>query len=208
MEGDEAKASNSLDSAGASTSEPRDDKDSENPHSPQTTSRSSNSQSSFIMMSKVIQPQALSGFVYKTDPTTQKPLENSRDRDIALARVESEKRLAFIKAWEESEKTKAENKACKKLSTVNLWEDRKKISIQAQLKKIEEGLERKKAEQSEKMKNKVAEIHQLAEEKRAVIEAQKFEDYLNVEETAAKYRSRGFNPRKFQLLSCFTAYFS
>jgi len=27
-----------------------------------------------------------------------------------LARVESEKRLALIKAWEESEKTKAENR--------------------------------------------------------------------------------------------------
>lgn len=30
--------------------------------------------------------------------------------DAVLARVEAEKRLALIKAWEESEKTKAENK--------------------------------------------------------------------------------------------------
>ncbi|GMQ05360.1 hypothetical protein CsSME_00050421 [Camellia sinensis var. sinensis] len=32
------------------------------------------------------------------------------DRDALLARVVTEKRLALIKAWEESEKTKAENK--------------------------------------------------------------------------------------------------
>lgn len=30
--------------------------------------------------------------------------------DTALARVETEKRMALIKAWEESEKTKADNK--------------------------------------------------------------------------------------------------
>lgn len=30
--------------------------------------------------------------------------------DAALARVELEKRLALIKAWEDSEKTKADNK--------------------------------------------------------------------------------------------------
>lgn len=30
--------------------------------------------------------------------------------DVALAEVEKEKRLSYIKAWEESEKTKVENK--------------------------------------------------------------------------------------------------
>lgn len=30
--------------------------------------------------------------------------------DLALAKVEKEKKLTFIKAWEESEKTKADNK--------------------------------------------------------------------------------------------------
>lgn len=30
--------------------------------------------------------------------------------DIALAEVEKEKRFSFIKAWEDSEKSKAENK--------------------------------------------------------------------------------------------------
>ena len=30
--------------------------------------------------------------------------------DVALAKLEDEKRLSYIKAWEESEKTKAENK--------------------------------------------------------------------------------------------------
>lgn len=31
-------------------------------------------------------------------------------QDLELARVESEKNLSFIKAWEDSEKTKADNK--------------------------------------------------------------------------------------------------
>lgn len=34
----------------------------------------------------------------------------TRYADLALARVESEKRNSLIKAWEENEKTKAENK--------------------------------------------------------------------------------------------------
>lgn len=37
-------------------------------------------------------------------------LSNIACSDIALANLETEKRLSFIKAWEESEKTKAENK--------------------------------------------------------------------------------------------------
>ncbi|KAI3434351.1 Remorin_N domain-containing protein [Psidium guajava] len=34
----------------------------------------------------------------------------SIDRDLALAEAEKEKKLTFIKAWEESEKAKADNK--------------------------------------------------------------------------------------------------
>ncbi|KAG2375688.1 uncharacterized protein HKW66_Vig0161580 [Vigna angularis] len=95
------------------------------------------------------------------------------------------------------------DRAYKKHSSVELWEDSKKASIEAELKKIEENLERKKAECVEKMKNKVAEIHRLAEEKRACVDAQKSEEFLEVEETAAKFRSRGVTPRKF--FACFSA---
>ncbi|RDX64664.1 hypothetical protein CR513_56758, partial [Mucuna pruriens] len=92
--------------------------------------------------------------------------------------------------------------AYKKFSAVGLWEDSRKASVEAQLKKIEENFERKKAECVEKMKNKVAEIHRLAEEKRAIVEAQKREEFLNLEETASKFRSRGNIPRKF--FACFS----
>uniref|UniRef100_A0A453CFB0 Remorin C-terminal domain-containing protein n=1 Tax=Aegilops tauschii subsp. strangulata TaxID=200361 RepID=A0A453CFB0_AEGTS len=78
----------------------------------------------------------------------------TRYADLALARVESEKRNSLIKAWEENEKTKAENKATKKVSAILSWENTKKANIEAQLKKIEEQLEKKKAEYAEKMKNK------------------------------------------------------
>ncbi|KAL5565611.1 hypothetical protein UlMin_028775 [Ulmus minor] len=131
----------------------------------------------------------------------KKPSGGSIDRDIALADVEKEKQTSYIKAWEESEKSKAENKAQKKLSTVNAWENSKKAALEAQLKKIEEDLERKKAEYGEKMKNKVAAVHKQAEEKRAVVEALRREEILKADEMAAKYRATGHTPKKF--LGCF-----
>ncbi|XP_016204248.2 protein SHORTAGE IN CHIASMATA 1 isoform X2 [Arachis ipaensis] len=131
----------------------------------------------------------------------EKPSEGSVDRDAVLARVATEKRLSLVKAWEESEKSKAENKAHKKLSAISAWENSKKASVEAELKKIEEQLEKKKAEYAEKIKNKIAAIHKEAEEKRAIIEAKKGEDLLKAEEVAAKYRATGTAPKK--LLGCF-----
>ncbi|XP_022738045.1 remorin-like [Durio zibethinus] len=123
------------------------------------------------------------------------------DRDSVLARVETEKRLALIKAWEENEKAKVENKAHKKISAIGSWENAKKAGVEAQLKKYEEKLEKKKAEYGEKMKNKVAEIQEEAEEKRAVIEAKRGEYFLKIEETAEIFRATGYTPKKF--LGCF-----
>ncbi|KAH0687795.1 hypothetical protein KY290_019404 [Solanum tuberosum] len=44
------------------------------------------------------------------DSGIQTSTGGSKDTDTALAKVESEKRLALIKAWEDNEKTKTENK--------------------------------------------------------------------------------------------------
>ncbi|XP_027365926.1 remorin-like [Abrus precatorius] len=131
----------------------------------------------------------------------EKPIEGSVNRDTVLARVATEKRLSLIKAWEESEKSRAENKAHKKLSAISAWENCKKAATEAELKRIEEQLEKKKAEYAEKLKNKIATIHREAEEKRAMIEAKKGEDFLKAEETSAKYRATGTAPKK--LLGCF-----
>jgi len=140
--------------------------------------------------------------VEKTQEVAEvKPTEGSVNRDAVLARVATEKRLSLIKAWEESEKSKAENKAHKKLSSVSAWENSKKAAVEADLKKIEEELEKKKAEAAEKIKNKIATIHKEAEERRAIIEAKKGEDLLKAEEQAAKYRATGTAPKK--LLGCF-----
>ncbi|XP_050224106.1 remorin-like [Mercurialis annua] len=136
-----------------------------------------------------------------TEPDEQKTTEGSVNRDAVLARVETQKRMSLIKAWEESEKSKAENKAHKKLSAIVSWENSKKATIEAELKSIEEQLEKKKAGYVEKMKNKIAITHKAAEEKRAMIEAQRGEDLLKAEETAAKYRATGTAPKK--LLGCF-----
>ncbi|KAF8051142.1 hypothetical protein N665_1792s0012 [Sinapis alba] len=122
--------------------------------------------------------------------------EGSINRDAVLARVETEKRMSLIKAWEEAEKCKVENKAEKKLSSIVSWENNKKAAVEAELKKIEEQLEKKKAEYVELMKNKIAQIHKQAEEKRAMIEARRGEETLKAEELAAKYRATGTAPKK------------
>ncbi|XP_073031824.1 remorin-like isoform X1 [Primulina eburnea] len=139
--------------------------------------------------------------VEKPESTERKEAEGSISRDAVLERVATEKRLSLVKAWEESEKSKAENKAQKKVSAIAAWENCKKASLEAELKKIEEQLENKKAKYIEKMKNKVALVHKTAEEKRATAEAKRGEDLLKAEETAAKYRATGTGPKK--LLGCF-----
>ncbi|XP_075484706.1 remorin-like isoform X2 [Primulina tabacum] len=140
------------------------------------------------------------GFL-EPESTEKKEAEGSINRDAVLERVATEKRLSLIKAWEESEKSKAENKAQKKVSAIGAWENCKKANLEAELKKIEEQLEKKKAEYIEKMKNKVAQVHKTAEEKRAIAEAKRGEDLLKAEEIAAKYRATGTGPKK--LLGCF-----
>ncbi|XP_021904297.1 uncharacterized protein At3g61260 [Carica papaya] len=150
---------------------------------------------------KVDDSKALA-LVEKTGQSAPKKISGgSIDRDIALADLEKEKRLSFVKAWEDSEKTKADNKAQKKLSAVAAWENSKKAATEAQLRKIEEQLEKKKAEYAEKMKNKIALIHKQAEEKKAMVEAKRGEEFLKAEEMAAKYRATGQTPKK--LLGCF-----
>ncbi|CAA3031940.1 remorin-like isoform X2 [Olea europaea var. sylvestris] len=151
---------------------------------------------------KITPPKPLPVAQKAADHGIEKSVGDVKDRDAALARVELEKRLALIKAWEDSEKTKADNKAYKKMSSVESWENTKKASVEAQIKQIEEEFEKKKAEYREKMKNKIAEIHKAAEEKRAMIEAKKKEDFLKVEETAAKFRSTNTTPNKL-LIGCF-----
>ncbi|TYK22939.1 remorin [Cucumis melo var. makuwa] len=131
----------------------------------------------------------------------EKESEGSINRDAVLARVATEKRLSLIKAWEESEKSKAENRAHKKLSAIGSWENSKKAAVEAELKQIEEKLEKKKGEYIEKMKNKIALIHKTAEEKKAVIEAKRGEEKLKAEEIAAKHRATGTAPKK--IFGCF-----
>ncbi|XP_071697502.1 remorin-like isoform X1 [Rutidosis leptorrhynchoides] len=139
----------------------------------------------------------------KTPVPEMKKERSSLDRDIALADVEKEKNLSFIKAWEETEKSKAENKTQKELSAITAWENTKKADIEAKLKQIEENFDKKKAEYGEKIKNKVGLVHKQAEEKRAMVEAKKGEDKLKAEELAAKYRLTGTLPKK--LIGCFGA---
>ncbi|KAL1569050.1 remorin-like isoform X2 [Salvia divinorum] len=142
--------------------------------------------------------QSLNSKPHPTSLTAGMP----KDRDAVLAKVEIEKKLSLIKAWEENEKTKAENKAHKKLSAIDAWENTKRAAVEAELQQIEEKFDKKKAEYAEKMKNKEALIHKAAEEKRAMIEEDRGKDILNAEEMAAKYRTSASIPKKS--CACFT----
>lgn len=69
----------------------------------------------------------------------------------------------------------------------------------------QENIEKKKAQYAEKMNNKAAEIHKAAEEKRAMVEAQRGEVVFKVEEAASKFRSSGTTPKRF--FGCFSCWF-
>ncbi|PWA85714.1 remorin [Artemisia annua] len=126
----------------------------------------------------------------------EKAAEGSAHRDAELARVATEKKDALIKAWEESERSKVENSAQKKLAAIGAWENSKKAELEAQLKKMEEKLEMKKAKYTEKIKNKIARLHKSAEEKRAITEAKRGESLLKTEEFSSKCRVTGASPKK------------
>ncbi|XP_019451272.1 PREDICTED: remorin-like isoform X2 [Lupinus angustifolius] len=126
----------------------------------------------------------------------EKLFDSSVNQDMALARVATEKRLSLIKAWEESEKSKAENKAHKKHIAIDAWENSKKAAVEAELRMIEEQLEKKRAEYAEEIKNRIAKFHKEAEENRAIVEAKKGEELLKAEEIATKHRASGTIPKK------------
>ncbi|WOL07929.1 remorin-like isoform X2 [Canna indica] len=71
--------------------------------------------------------------------STRSKLKRSKsaDRDATLAQVETEKKMSFIRAWEEGEKSKADNKAQKKKAVIAAWENKKRASLEADLKKVE-----------------------------------------------------------------------
>ncbi|KAG6501655.1 hypothetical protein ZIOFF_041538 [Zingiber officinale] len=57
--------------------------------------------------------------------------------DAVLSRLATEKKLSLIKAWEDNEKTKTENKAVKKLSTIAGWENSREAAVEAEFKRKE-----------------------------------------------------------------------
>ncbi|XP_050378227.1 remorin-like [Argentina anserina] len=123
-------------------------------------------------------------------------------KDSGVAKVLSTNTAGLIKAWEDSEKAKLENKANKRISNVGTWERSKQASIEAQQRKYEEKLEKKKALYFEKMQNKIAELHKEAEEKRMLVEVARKEECQKVVEMAEKYRATGHAPKN-KILPCF-----
>ncbi|GKV23100.1 hypothetical protein SLEP1_g32877 [Rubroshorea leprosula] len=150
----------------------------------------------------VAQEKSLIPVPEEVTPAPEKSSGSSIDRDAVLAQLATEKRNALVKAWEENEKAKVDNKVYKKTCDIGSRENCKIAYVEADLKKIEEKLEKKKSEYTEKKKNKMAEIHREAEEKRAMVEAKKGEQYHKIEERAEKFRATGYTTKKF--LGCFS----
>ncbi|MCO5547607.1 hypothetical protein L7F22_001058 [Adiantum nelumboides] len=121
----------------------------------------------------------------------------SIDRDEALAKLNQDRTVSHVRAWEEMEKAKAANRFTKTIAKINAWENAQKAAAEASLKKAEEALEKKRAAYVEKMKNKIAAVHKSAEEQRAMAEARRGEEFVKAEELAAKYRAHGKAPKKF-----------
>ncbi|KMZ67638.1 Uncharacterized protein ZOSMA_25G00240 [Zostera marina] len=126
----------------------------------------------------------------------KKMFSSSNDRDIALSHVERDKTVSLIKAWEINEKTKADNKAIKKLSDIASWENSKKGMVEGKLRNVEVVTQKRNAEYAEKKRNAISAIQKIADEKRAHVEAQRKKELLHVEETAAKHRATGTVPKK------------
>lgn len=61
----------------------------------------------------------------------------------------------------------------------------------------QEALEEKRAAYVEMMKNKIAAVHREAEEKRALAEAKRGEEFVHADEASAKFRAHGHAPKKF-----------
>ncbi|MCO5569958.1 hypothetical protein L7F22_023672 [Adiantum nelumboides] len=120
---------------------------------------------------------------------------SSLNKDLFMAKLNKEKVLLLIKAWEENKKKKSFNRFSKKMSKLEAWEVGKKARAEARLRTSEERLENERAVCIEKARNKIALVQKIAEEKRALAEAHHGKQVLKAEETAAKCRASGARPR-------------
>ncbi|MCO5578362.1 hypothetical protein L7F22_032203 [Adiantum nelumboides] len=135
----------------------------------------------------------------------------SLNRDLVLARLNQERSVSLIKAWEENMRAKSFHRYKKKVAKIAAWENAKKAKAEADLKALEassfsktqERLERKKAECVERMKNEIAAVHMRAEEARALADSHHGEDLLKAEEQAAKYRASGSLPKRYPFCCSF-----
>eukprot|EP00250_Pteridium_aquilinum_P013520 c21388_g1_i1 orf=146-787(+) len=134
-------------------------------------------------------------------PSSASVAGSSLNRDLVLAKLNKEKVLSLIKAWEENMKRKSQNSYNKKVAKISAWEVAKKARAEATLRTSEERLENEKAAWVERMRNKVALVQRIAEEQRALAEAHHGQEVLKADEIAAKCRASGARPRRF--ISCF-----
>lgn len=122
---------------------------------------------------------------------------SSLNKDLVMAKLNKDKVLLLIKAWEENKKKRSYNRFSKRLAKLEAWEVGKKARAEACLRTSEEKLENERAACIEKARNKIALVQRIAEEKRALAEAHHGRQVLKAEEVAAKCRASGARPRRF-----------
>lgn len=122
---------------------------------------------------------------------------SSLNKDLVMAKLNKDKILLLIKAWEENKKKKSFNRFSKKMAKLEAWEVGKKARAEARLRTSEERLENERAACLERARNKIALVQKIAEEQRALAEARHGRQVLKAEETAAKCRASGARPHRF-----------
>ncbi|KAI5061958.1 hypothetical protein GOP47_0022497 [Adiantum capillus-veneris] len=119
----------------------------------------------------------------------------------ALARVNREEINSYIQAWEEKQRANTNNRFERAIAKVSAWENGKKAASEAKMRQSIQELERKKAIITEKMKNEMAEVHRLAQQKVAKANAKRQGELVRINEKAITFRSQGLRPTK--RLLCF-----
>eukprot|EP00250_Pteridium_aquilinum_P012164 c20542_g1_i1 orf=187-870(-) len=133
----------------------------------------------------------------EVSPRSASMTGSSLNKDVVMAKLNKDKVLLLIKAWEENKKKRSYNRLSKKMAKLEAWEVGKKARAEACLRTCEEKLENERAACIEKARNKIALVQKIAEEKRALAEAHHGHQVLKAEEIAAKCRASGSRPLRF-----------
>ncbi|MCO5600657.1 hypothetical protein L7F22_054772 [Adiantum nelumboides] len=119
----------------------------------------------------------------------------------ALARVNREEIDSYIQAWEVKQRANANNRFERAIAKIAAWENTKKAASESKMRQSIHDLERKKAIIMERMKNELAEVHRITQQRIAKANAERQAELVRINEESTAYRTEGVRPTKSLL--CF-----